>query len=190
MGIFFCLRAFPFFLFPPFPAFLWTVFLEFFGGTERVKMLSVWVWWSFAASLAWGGAYAFLRPTGPISPWVVQILYGLGSAFLNTVGMFLFSPNWRQDWTSGWRQEHLYLLGYIFLNSIAGFAYMAAAQYASSKNVATITAISSTYPVITTLILFLVYKEYRNVDLSLAIPGLALAATGCALLAIAPRPTQ
>lgn len=95
------------------------------------------------------------------------------------------------DWKQLWRDLHfnnLYLIGFIGFCALGGFAYMLAVQDKHASTSA-VTAISSTYPAVTMLILCLFYKEYEKLDLRLALPGVALAASGAALIAIAPKPT-
>jgi hypothetical protein len=51
-----------------------------------------------------------------------------------------------------------------------------------------LTALTSIYPLITTLIGFAAFAEWRAVRLSMAVPGLGLAVVSCVLLALSPTP--
>lgn len=145
-----------------------------------------WLIWSFVATVCWGVAYTFLRPAGAVSPWVVQILYSGGSLLLNVVGLIIWSTfpgnGIRQIWTT-LSIQHIYISGYIIFSSVAGFAYMLAAQQ-NPLLVPTITAITSAYPVVNTILLFLIYQDYLRVKLQFALPGIALVVTGCILLSL------
>lgn len=157
-----------------------------------------WVICGVLATILWGSGYAFLKPLGEgTNPFVSQILFGVGTTISNLVAMMIWAAFTGDDdfkttfivpWENFFRtRESWYLLGYVLCNSFAGLVYLYASTLPEVR-LSVLTAFTAAYPLVTTIILFVAFREFDKIDLRLAIPGIIVTATGCALLALSPKP--
>jgi hypothetical protein len=164
-----------------------------------IKSDMTWIVWALTATILWGAGYSFLRPTGDVNPLVSQILFGGGTFVCNLTVMGIWAAvtgdgdsltTFVEPWQALFRhRQSWFLLGYVLCNSFAGLAYLYASTLPDVP-LSVLTALTAAYPLVTTVILFAVFQEFEKIDLRLAIPGIIVTATGCALLALSPKPQQ
>jgi hypothetical protein len=163
-----------------------------------------WLVWAGAATVLWGVGYMFLKPAGAVAPLVTQTLFGAGTFVLNmlAMGVWAAANNQQNDGSARdaflqpWRdlqtnpnQNGWYLIGYVAANSFAGLLFLVALTYPEAQ-VSVVTAFTSGYPTVTAILVYVIWKEYKNVDLRLAIPGMIVTVVGLVLLALSPIPPQ
>jgi RsiW-degrading membrane proteinase PrsW (M82 family) len=136
---------------------------------------------------------------GSLDAFVVQVLFGAGTVILNLAGMGIWalaagslsgqapSDLFRQPWQTMFANpSSLYLIGYVASSAFAGFAYLMAASNPEVV-LSILTALTAAYPLVTTILMFAIFREFDKINLRLAVPGMLLTAAGCILLALSPK---
>lgn len=157
----------------------------------------LWVTLGLSATLLWGVGYVFLKPVKDVNPMIIQTMFGFGSGLCNVLAMAMWSAYTSQSgapfveaWTSFAANEtSLNLIGYVMCHMLAGLLFVIASQL-ENVPLSILTAMTSAYPVVTTVLVFVLFEEYKTVRLDYAVSGLVLTVTGCTLLALSPRSTD
>lgn len=142
--------------------------------------MALWFVLAILSAIVYGAAYPILHYLKDINVCLIQSTYGLTTL---AVGCFSIavSGSITQDsldaWTSG--TSIGLLLAYCACLIAGNYLYLAAVQSPGAQ-VSVVTAMSSAYVVITLLLAFAIYQEYKNLNLYIAIPCI-LAITGGAV---------
>ena len=157
-----------------------------------------WIFWASLATVLWGSGYVFLKPVNKeVNPLVIQILFGVGTFVCNLIAMGIWaavssspSSSTATTFIEPWKilldhRENWYLVGYVLCNAFAGLVFLYTSTLPDVP-LTILTALTAAYPLVTTIIVFGLFREFDTIDLRLAIPGLVVTMTGTVLLALAP----
>jgi hypothetical protein len=162
---------------------------------------AVWLGLGFAATVLWGASYAMLRAAGTVSPYVTNTLVGSLLVLSGLCGELIVAGGDPDKFRAAWALlaaeaaqgapsvRGLYVAGYVVTGVAGGYCYLSASLM-PGYSIAILTAMTSVYPLVTTAAVFALFGEWRRVQLALAIPGMALAALSCVLLALSPIPSS
>ncbi len=155
---------------------------------------NLWIWLGLGATVLWGGTYALLKPAGAVSPFVTNVIVGALGFVTGLLGLAVESRSDPSRFNAAWLDlgidnRWIYILGYSVANVVAAYLYLYATQLPGVQ-ISVLTAMTSCYPLVTTLLCFLFFAEWKRVRLALAVPGLALATASCILLAMSPLPAD
>lgn len=154
---------------------------------------------SLLAALLWGASYTCLKPVDNISPYVIQLTYNVFSSFAVLVVTFCVGLSKHQTMNEIFCVlEFTYLklglcLAYSLLGCTAGVLYVYSVQQSQVINedgqqgsASIVTAISSSYVLFNILFNFIFFQDYQQMNLAIALPGMALTVIGVILMSLSP----
>jgi hypothetical protein len=161
------------------------------AGLFRGAGLFSWLVWGILATIGWGVAPVFLR-LSPVSVWIRQTIVGAMNVAVCLVGLAVETRNaepgaFAAEWSTlvdPWTAASA--VGYSTM-SIAGSLTFLTGQRVENAPLTLLNAMTSSYSIITTALLFAIYHEYTKLNLALAVPGLLLIVVGLVLLALSPK---
>lgn len=160
-----------------------------------------WLLFGMLATVLWGTSYGALKPAGDVSPFVTNTLVGIALVTSGVIGLAVATDGQGAAFRASWRAlaepaaqsapgtRGLYVLAYVVTGVVAGYCYLYASQI-PGQSISILTSLTSVYPLVTTLIGFAAFAEWRTVRLQMAVPGLGLAVVACILLALSPLPAS
>jgi drug/metabolite transporter (DMT)-like permease len=146
-------------------------------------------WWllGILAIFFWGTGYAFLKPLGTFSPFVLLVCYALVIAPLNLlVAVVLYSRD-KSTFTPPWvYPDWLLIIGYILFCNAGSWCFLWAVNVIRAP-VGIMSVMTGVYPVVTLMWTLLLWRGGEEGDSSrnpaLLIPGVIFCILGPALLA-------
>jgi drug/metabolite transporter (DMT)-like permease len=144
---------------------------------------SLWIIFCVLCVVAWGGQYtvSHVFDAKKPSPFLVIGIVSIVTLLTSIVGQLIWMRIKQTSWADEWRpfREDRYqvfacAIGYGALSS-AGNVFYLIAKSLSPNSTGLITVITSLYEVVTMIMTFILWQEYKNLDLRLAIPSLILA---------------
>jgi len=149
-----------------------------------------WILPATLATLFWGGGYSALRKfSSSLSPYVIQVVNGSYLLVCNLIALAIVTKT-TEGFAASFLNMTLALFGYLSIYCVSGvigsFFYLYAANLPNVP-ISLLTAYTSCYPLVTIVINFCVWREYEQMDMRLAGPGIGCVVIGIVLLSLAKK---
>jgi drug/metabolite transporter (DMT)-like permease len=144
---------------------------------------SLWIIFCVLCVVAWGGQYTISHvfDAKKPSPFLVIGVVSIVTLFTSICGQLVWmrikQTSWAEEWRPFWQDRYQVLacaIAYGALSCVGNIFYLIAKSL-SPNSTGLITVITSLYEVVTMIMTFALWQEYKNLDLRLAIPSLFLA---------------
>ena len=150
----------------------------------------MWLLFALIAPLLWGTGYVMLKPLGSqVSPWIITFIFGVTQCFISI--FFIWGQSNFSKLLTTIQSKNLifWILSYAILVIAGSYCNLTAIQY-RNVSLSIVTALGTLYPVVTSILCFIFYKEYDKVYLFKFLLGTLCLVTGTTLLAFSNKPAQ